>query len=364
MLAEDPFVRDTPAELLDAAGPELRPLVAGRAMERVVAKARGLSLPAQVVCLECRLAEHDDRVDLALCLAPHAARLLPALEALARAHASNDLWRRCSELLLRWASRSEPALSAVPFLFAAFDLDGEAPALPAPCLTLCTDPGFFIRQAGLFAPARAPHTWPLELLDACWVSLGLGSPTLELCKRFEACSSAVFGTEVRHLSLMLGRDPMVHKLDVTVPAPELGRFLRVNGWQGNVAAVSDQLRFVAPSSRRFQINYVIEPSGASSGLEVEFCSTGSDESGVAARLALLARLGAMGLVSPAKAGALGRLSSGGWLARVGAHRIACNWYVKLRFEGDRPTAAKAYLGLIQRRSGESAGLEALKADVS
>jgi hypothetical protein len=139
------------------------------------------------------------------------------------------------------------------------------------------------------------------------------------------------------------------KFDVTVPASELSRFLRVNGRLGDDVELSEQLRVFAPWQQRVQLNYRVDaPSEPPSALEVELCCTGSDECGAEQRAALLDRLVSSGLARADKARALLQIvhhptivdSDGLWVAR--------NWYLKLRFDGARPSAAKAYIGLTQR----------------
>lgn len=359
-MSVSPLVLEMSApELLECAGHDLRGLLSETARPRLHRGASTLALPARTLCLECRL-DDSDRVDLALCLAPHTAGLTAALEKLSSAHIGNRAWSRCMDLLLLWARGEHTVLSSVPVLFTAFDLDGiDTPEMPVPCLSLCTDPSFVMRRLGMPAP-RASSAFPLRLLDVCSGSLELDWITQSLRSRFQRCLDAAEAIEPRQLSLMLSRRPPALKLDLTLPVGELPRFLAATSWQGNTAALMVELQQVAPWQQRVQLNYVVTATQEPQPLEVELCCTGPDEPDEAGRAALLERLVARGLASQIKAQALLELSrrpttfdtDGRWCAR--------NWYVKLRFLGGRFESAKAYVGLMTRsiRTVDDAGCDA------
>jgi hypothetical protein len=325
---------------------ELEALLTASARGRLLRGARLLALPARTVCLECRL-DDDDRVDLALCLATHTAGLAPALETLGQKYAGDARWQRCIQLLVHWANGDDTSLTNVPFLYTAFDLSSEAVEMPVPCLSLCADPSFFMRRLGLPAP-RASRDWPALLLDACSARLELDWVTEELRQRARLCLGAVEDLEVRQLSLMLARQPATLKFDLTLPTSELPGFLSTMGWGGDAMDVASQLALLAPWQRRVQLNFVVNSTMAQAPLEIELCCTGPDEPTPDERSALLERLVASGVASPAKAQSLRQLlhrpatvdASGRWVAR--------NWYLKLRFDGGHLDSAKAYLGLMQR----------------
>jgi hypothetical protein len=339
----------TPSALLKTGGSELAPLLGPAARARLLRSASSIALPARTLCLECRL-DDDERVDLALCLASHTIDLAPALESLGRCYADDARWQRCVRLLLSWERAQDSALASVPFLYTAFDLGSEARTMPVPCLSICADPSFFMRRLGLPVP-RAPRGFVLRLLDACRVGLEADWLTPSLLAYVQRCLEAEVDLEVRQLSLMLSRQPVAVKLDVTVPLAELERFLLVTGWRGSAAALTSQLREIAPWQERVQLNYVVSGGHEQAPLEVELCCTGSAEPSAVERAQLLEKLVALGLVHPAKARALNELvkrpvvsdSTGRWVAR--------NWYVKLRFEQGAFASAKAYIGLMQRSAG-------------
>jgi hypothetical protein len=157
---------------------------------------------------------------------------------------------------------------------------------------------------------------------------------------------AVEDTQVRQLSLMLPREPPTLKFDLTIPASDLERFLALNGWPGDARAVSEQLHGFAPWQQRVQLNYVVNPPSARPPpLEVELCCTGPDEGSIEQRSELLRRLVASGLADGHKASALLGLLRPSSLVGAPSSALARNWYVKLRFKGHRPSAAKAYIGL-------------------
>lgn len=349
MLATPFLLNASPSQLLEAGGRELSPLLGPTARSRLQRGGAALLLPARTLCLECRL-DDDERVDLALCLATQTAGLATALESLGQAYIDDPEWQRCIRLLLSWARSEERSLAAVPFLYTAFDLGMDAARMPVPCLSLCVDPGFFMRRLGLPVP-RAPRYSALSLFDACRAILEADWLTASLRERVQHCLDAAIELEVRQLSLMLARRPASLKLDVTLSCSELGHFLVATGWRGNAAELEAELHMLAPWQRRVQLNYVVNAASGPAPLEVELCCTGLDEPTADERSSLLARLVARGLVRRAKAHALEELlrqpvvndASGQWVAR--------NWYLKLRFEGGRFGSAKAYIGLMQRSAG-------------
>ncbi len=345
------FLDTTPAQLLESAGHELHALLSATARARLLRGAATLDLPARTVCLECRL-DDDERVDLALCLATHTAGLGSALESLGRKYASDPHWQRCIRLLTSWAHGEATALAGVPFLFTAFDLATEVSDMPVPCLSLCTDPAFFMRRLGLPVP-RAPLDSSLRLLDACQATLEADWVTPSLRKRAEQLLESVDDIEVRQLSLMLARQPPTLKLDLTLSAGELLRFLGALGWQGDAAGVAEQLAQLAPWQKRVQLNCVVSSSTEQLPLEVELCCTGPDEASHEDRAALLERLILSGVANAAKADALLELLRRPVITDSNGQWVACNWYIKLRFVAGRLDSAKAYIGLMQRSSQKS-----------
>lgn len=335
------------ANLLMGTGPELDALLAGAARARLEGAAAALALPARTICLECRL-DDDERVDLALCLGARTALMVPALEALGLRHASSPGWQRCVQLLLRWAKAEEPILGAVPFLFTAFDLQSAAATLPVPCLSLCADASFFMRRLGLPIPRSSPDG-PLRLLDTCLQKLELESALAPLRERARTCLNAVEDTEIRQLSLMLARDPVTLKFDLSVPMDHLETLLSATGRSDDARELTGRLHLLAPWQRRVQLNYLIHaPQDAPPPLEVELCGTGVDEGSVEERADLLRRLTSLGLVSTSKAAALLALLEEPTITDGLGQWVTRNWYLKLRFEAARPIGAKAYIGLAQR----------------
>lgn len=97
-----------------------------------------------------------------------------------------------------------------------------------------------------------------------------------------------------------------------------------------------------------QLNLVLSPH-LTAPLEVEFMSGGQTVA-PADRLAFLDRMVVAGLCSAGK----GRVLREIWQQRLLRAADACesdialNWYVKIRFEEDVATEAKAYVGLMPR----------------
>jgi hypothetical protein len=334
-----------PVRLLQQAVPALGALLQGPTRAHLLRSAQALAIPTQTLCLECRL-DADPRVDLALCLFSSPGPELPrALQELGPAHARAKEWRRARELLVAWAEGRMPALARVPFVCVAFDLESEAPELPVPCLSFCVDPDFLRRRLGFPLPPAEPASIH-ELAETIHAGLH-GEALPEPCRaRIRTCLAAE-GVEARHISLMLVRKPATLKLDLALPSGLLARFLRGTGFQGEVEAIQARVERLVPWQRGVQLNYGLYPAPAAH-LEVEFC-TGSEADDLARRRELLDQLGAIGLVDPDKAQALLDLVREPVVGDLGELSVACNWYLKVRFEGGVPTAAKAYLGLMPRR---------------
>jgi len=338
------------AQILEGTGSEFDALLTSAARARLQRFAATLALPARTVCLECRLNE-DERVDLALFLVARTAQLVPALETLGRSHASSPTWVRCVQMLLRWANSEEPILNGVPFLYTAFDLHSSATQVPVPCLSLCADASFFMRRLGLPVPRSSPDG-PIQLLDSCVKNLELEDLLGPLRERARVCLNAVEDTEVRHLSLMLARDPVSLKFDITVPIEALGTFLSTSGRSEDPHELTAALRYLAPWQRRVQLNYVLHSvAEAPPALEVELCCTGEDEGNAEQRAQLLQRLADLGLASSSKVDALLTLLASPAVTDTRGQRVARNWYLKLRFEAAKVVSAKAYVGLTQRGQG-------------
>jgi len=347
-----------PAQTFGAAGPEISHLLGGGAALRVRRALEMLALPAKVLCLEHHLGEHAvGRTDLALCLAHPTPALAKALAALLKQRPSEASWQRCWQLVSQWATASEPTWAAVPFMFVAFDLPEEVDALPVPCLSLCTDPGFFMRAVGLPPLRPAPREWPLQLLQKCCSALGAEPIWDEAQRRGEDFLTSSDALEVRQLSLMVGRRPVAFKFDVTLPRRELPRFLEANGWSCDDARdVTGQLSAVGPVRERVQLNYAVQPSAAASkALELELGCTGATDLSAEERGELLERLLRDEVVTALQARALMDLCRDPCRS-FDQGAVFRHWYLKLRLVVGQRATAKAYLGF--RRAHREEGRDA------
>jgi hypothetical protein len=310
-----------------------------------------LLIPVQTACYECRLGEHDDRVDLALCMLPpraEDARFLTALDALAESRGGDPHWLATIEFLRKWAARAPGYRPEFPLVWLAFDLEKGMLALPSPCPAPCVDADFFTRRLGLTSEPPPPSEMA-ALADTCHEAF-LGQPMADdVRRRFLGCLS-VEGLNVgaKHFSFMLSRQPPTFKLDVQVPVDQVAAFLRAIAWPGPAAEIEARIRFYMPWQGHVQLNLVISPS-LTGPLEVELLS-GGQEVAASDRVAFVERLVDTSLCSPEK----GRILQDLWRRRLleASDRcesdIALNWYVKIRFQGDVATEAKAYVGLMPR----------------
>jgi hypothetical protein len=330
--------------LSDVTPEELEPLVPRAVRERIVALSAGFPVGAQTVCYECRLSERDARVDLALCLFPSldgsADRVIEELLPL---HGGSPEWTRALEFVRSWSDPGSSLLPRVPFVWVAFDLDRDLPALPAPCLGLCVDPSFFARRMGAPDQPWADAQGLEVLADECFRRFhdeALPGQARELMRQ---CLLSP-GVGARHFSFMLGRTPATFKLDVQLPVTGVGALLERIGWPGPSEALERNIGALVPSGGLVQLNLVLHPKLVSP-LEVELLTVPAEVT-PGRREVLLDQLIAAGLCSLDKALVLRKLVERPALETAGGAVIGRSWYVKVRFEGASPVEAKAYLGLM------------------
>lgn len=341
--------------LSSAQGLPLAPLVGVEAQKNILELGRGLALPVQTACYECRLAEHDDRVDLALCILPPYAdpkRFAKALAELIESHRGHREWERTASFLEKWASQAPGYRPEFPFVWLAFDLEEHLRALPVPCPAPCVDPDFFARRLGAtLAPRSASE---LETMaDTCHQAFVERPLSGDVRDRFLRCLSVPgVNVQAKHFSFMLSRRPNTFKLDVQLPVDQIAQYLHGIGWPGPAREIEARIRHYMPWPGNVQLNLVLSPN-LTGPLEVEFLSGGQDIT-PSERFGFLRRLVETSLCSPEKAGVLRDT----WERRLlpasdtCENAIAVNWYVKIRFQEDVATEAKAYVGLMPRlRSG-------------
>ncbi|HET7504386.1 MAG TPA: hypothetical protein VFK02_25365 [Kofleriaceae bacterium] len=324
----------------------IAPLVGGDAHARILSVMDELEVPVQTVCYECRLASGDARVDVAVCLLAITAEDVDGvLGPLGRRHRDDAAWRRCLALLADWRSPRSGLRPHVPFVCLEIDQPGEAAALPAPGVSLCIDRDFFAHQLGLPGGPPRPVSELVSLAGTCYSRLR-GEPIPAPCRELlEACLSAD-GVLAKHYSLMVSRTPASFKLDLRIDVERVAPLLERIGWPGPASAVAARIRELMPWRGAVQLNLVLHPAPSTS-LEVELL-TGRHEAAPGDRLALLHRLVTAGHCDPAKAEALRDAWARPLSRGVDGLIVARNWYLKVRFDGDRIAEAKSYLGLMPR----------------
>jgi hypothetical protein len=324
----------------------LQPLVDAGAHASILVVMDELSVPVQTLCYECRLAERDRRVDVAVCLLPmHAVGPGGVLGRLGQRRGEDPAWQRCLELLTEWSGPSSWLAPRIPFVCVAFDGPGEPASLAAPGLSLCVDPDFFARQLKLPVPPPPPGTEILAVSDECHRRLH-GEPLPAGCAALLEAALADNATLAKHVSLMVSRTPATFKLDVRLPVDRVAALLRRIGWPGEVSRVTAHIDELMPWRGHVQLNLVLHPAQGPS-LEVELL-TGRREVGLADRTALLQRLVDAGHCDPAKAEVL----RDAWARPVTRGSdgliVARSWYLKVRLDGNGIVEVKAYLGLMPR----------------
>jgi hypothetical protein len=335
-----------PGQILRSTGDALQALVEPRTRDHILALADELGVPVHAVCYECRLRRGDSRVDVAVCLLPmQILGIDDVLGGLGRRHLAEVPWRRCLEFLAEWSHPASEFTAHIPFVCVAFDLPVDRTAVPVPALSLCIDREFFTRLRGLPTAAPAPMSALLALADYCHRRLcgeALPAGSLTLLKR---CLS---GDDViaKHISFMLSRTPVACKLDIRLPVDSLAALLHRIDWPGAADSVVACIRAIAPHQRHVQLNLVLAP-GLDANLEVELL-TSAGEVRSEERVAVLQQLVDRDHCDPAKAEVLLRSSLVPVQRDPEGLIVARNWYLKVRFCGDRIAETKAYLGLLPR----------------
>lgn len=341
-----------PGRILRSTGATLDALVDAQARHRILGLVDELCVPVHAVCYECRLGSGDRRVDVAVCLIPaQPVGIEDVLGSLGRRHLAEPAWRRCIEFLSEWSHPASTYAAQVPFTCVAFDLPVDHMAVPVPGLSLCIDREFFTRLRGLPAGPPAPVSALVGLADDSHRRLrGEAMPAGPLTL-LERCLS---GEDVfaKHVSFMLSRAPAAFKLDIRIPVSSLAALLRRIDWPGPADSVVARIQALAPRQKHVQVNFVLGSlsslgSALTASLEVELLATAA-EVGNEERAAILQQLVDGGHCDLAKAEALRRSSLDPVHRAPDGLIVARNWYLKVKFEGDRIAEAKAYLGLMPR----------------
>jgi hypothetical protein len=335
-----------PARILRSTEAGLQALVDAQTRDQILALAEELSVPVHAVCYECRLQRGDRRVDLAVCLLPmRTLGIDDVLGPLGRQHVDELPWRRCVEFLAEWSRPESQHAAHVPFVCVAFDLPVDRTRVPVPGLSLCIDREFFTRLRGLPVAPPAPASMLVALADDCYRRLcGEALPARSLTL-LERCLSGD-DTIAKHVSFMPSRTPAAFKLDIRVPVDSVAALLHRIHWPGPADRVVARIRELAPRQRDVQLNLVLAP-GLDANLEVELL-TSAGEAGCEERAAVLQQLVDGDHCDPTKAEALRRSSLHPVRRDPEGLIVARNWYLKVKFCGDRIAEAKAYLGLMPR----------------
>jgi hypothetical protein len=347
-----------PTRLIDAlTADELAPLVERERFEQIRSLTAQFPVRSQTVCYECRLADHDARTDVAVCVFPGAdAEILGALAKLRREHENSAEWLRCIDFIERWLAFDDPRLRRAPFLCIAFDLEATC-VLPVPCLSVCIDPDFFARRLGIGPTTRvAPEE--VELLTAhCHRLLHETELPAAVRARLRRYLDADY-VEAKHVSLMLSRSPAAVKVDVRLPVDALTDYLTERlDWRDAARGIHACVRTLLPEQRHVQLNLPLHQERVHP-LEVEFLA-GPIEVEREARCEFLSRLVTAGLCTESKAAVLERATLAPLSYSSDGTPVARAWYAKVRFAGETPVDAKAYIGVMPRTPRASVALDAL-----
>jgi hypothetical protein len=324
----------------------LEPLVDRAVLRRVSALA--LQFPASVhtVCFECRLGDEDSsQVDVAFALIADAA-LQPLAQALRVGFVNEPGWARFCQFLETWSSLRAAWACDVPFVCAAFDLDGSQ-SLPVPCVSVCVDGDFFGRRLGLTQQPGLTPRQLLDVLDGCHGALCGAPMPREALERVESLASfaAASGARIKHASIMLSRPDAPLKLDLALPLARLGLLCKHLACS-QAADVTRHLEGLIEPSDEIQVNLIVYPAPALP-LEIElFAGEGPGHAGQ--RQALLNHLVASKICTQAKADVLAELIRNPIREVEQGLTLSVSWYIKLRFWGPQRCDAKVYIGLMPR----------------
>lgn len=326
-------------------GADFEPLVTAGALERLSRVAEAFPLEAHTVCFETRLAADDSRVDLAFAVLRD--RSVPRSMSRLDTRESAGSWARFAAFLHSWVEPESKLGWQIPFLCVAFDLEAsfepERVALPAPCVSLCVDPGFFLKRMGDPAPSATADE-VVGLAADCQLLL-TGQDLRPADRARLRRLLAPTGVEAKHVSLMLSRPGAPLKVDLRLPLDALPSYLQAVGWPADADAIARRLRQLVPWGGHVQLNLWADPAAAPT-LDVEIFA-GNPEATPEDRARFLEALVGAGLAAAPKARVLSGIS-GRSLHEGGGLTVAKNWYVKLRFLGEEVSDAKAYLALMPR----------------
>lgn len=229
-------------DALDRLGPRIPPALAGEErLSWVRAVASSLPDVGGGACLECRLNDGADQVDLLVgVVAGEGGR-----EALLSAPPGAPIrrspgWRPALDLAETWARPGSLLHAQVPFLILELDVTGPPASVPSPVVLLCIQP-----DRAPAAPAAPSDVSLAVTLEA--IALLLGHPLeVEAARALAACFAALAPEgHVRHVAPLHPRGLDAIRLVCSLPRDRVPRYLERIGWPGQVSVVEEVLAAVS-----------------------------------------------------------------------------------------------------------------------
>lgn len=226
--------------------------------------------------LECRLAREASQVDLLACVvaadggreAFTRAMCTGGLERLASDPSS--VWSRVRNVFVTWEQPSSILSEQIPHIWLEFDLDMSACGnVAAPNLLFCLEPGYF-RRASLASSTPFALDRYQQIIDAIEAQL-LSSPLPQSTRgHLLSCLTCLpTGGRILHVSVMVARQPVLFKLNITVPRHCLLAYLQQIGWTGAYDELTQTLEKICSAAECIKFQVVVgEMLGPQ--LDVEF----------------------------------------------------------------------------------------------
>jgi hypothetical protein len=254
-------------------------LVTPRAFAKLEALADWLPDAMSSYYLECRLTGDHDQVDLMGCIRAWDGGRQNLKDHLLqnRQYRGRRIWESVSDLCVDWSARRSSTHELIPHLWLSFDLDDHSWLNPAPCLLMCLDQSRFPDgrdQRSSMLTARE-----LRLLSDSIFETLLGRPTTkEERATIESCRDSLLpGEQLAHMSVMLSREPIAQKIDISMPTAGVHRYLERVNWTGSLQTLDKLISRLCPEYERVGFQLVIGESLAPT-IELELHFDNSNES--------------------------------------------------------------------------------------
>jgi hypothetical protein len=208
-------------------------LVSAAARRRLVRAAAALPLCCDSWCIECRLAEGDEQVDLLACITAGSG--------------GREAWRPpvngplsgLGPLVARWKRAGSLLHRELPFIWLELDLPPGGPIPAPPSLYVGLEP----RPVGPAGGALAATGWTAErlgrIVDEVVEATGGDVPRAARATAGRCVAALPPGAQLNCLGILRRRRTSALRLSLELPPATLARYLRAIRWPGPVSAVRE-----------------------------------------------------------------------------------------------------------------------------